>query len=107
MWNKSISLPLPVLPEQDADGFPVPAGDTLIQHIPARQRTTSRTDETLASQGGYTIDMAIDINKVAYSGQPYFIDEADGAIYDIRATRPRQRGVLIQLTGELREHGKI
>ena len=89
MWNKSISLPLPVLPEQDADGFPVPAGDNLIEHIPARQRTTSRIDETLASQGGYTIDMAVDI------------------IYDIRATRPRQRGVLIQLTGELREHGKV
>ena len=102
MWNKSISLPLPVLPEQDA-----PAGDALIEHIPARQRTTSRIDETLASQGGYTIDMAVDINKVAYSGQSYFIDEADGAIYDIRATRPRQKGVLIQLTGELREHGKV
>ena len=107
MWNKSISLPLPVMPEQDADGVPVPAGDALIQHIPARQRTTSRTDETLASQGGYTIDMAIDINKVTYSGQAYFIDEEDGAVYDIRATRPRQRGNLIQLTGELREHGKV
>ena len=107
MWNKSISLPLPVLPEQDADGFPVPAGDSLIRHIPARQRTTSRIDETLASQEGYTIDMAVDIQKIAYAGQPYFIDEADGSVYDIRATRFRQKGTLVQLTGELREHGKV
>ena len=75
--------------------------------IPANVLDATRNDVLLANSSGYTADVIMEIEAAAYSGQGYFIDEATGDVYDIRRTFRKNYSNRIQLTGELREHGKI
>lgn len=106
MWVTSISLPESREETQDPAGFQTET-KKYFKGIPANKLDTTRNDELLANQGGYTADIIMEIESVAYSGQGYFIDEATGDIYDIRRTFHPNRSNRIKLTGELREHGKI
>ncbi len=106
MWNKSISLPRSKETSQDSDGF---ESEELkyIKNIPANMKDTTRSDETLANQYGYSADVIVEIMTGCYNGASFFIDESTGIIYDIQRTYKADKSNTIQLTGQRREHGKL
>ena len=105
MWTTSIKLPAGVLRTQDEAGF-IAEEKIYMENIPANIRDTTRGDEILANQMGYSVDIIVEIEHAAYNGAGHFVDEADGAEYDIVRTYHPDRSNRIQLTGARREHGK-
>lgn len=106
MWTTSIALPASNDETQDTAGF-VQENRNFMTGIPANAIDATRNDVILANQDGYTADIIMEIEAAAYSGQGCFIDESTGRFYNIRRTFRKNRSNRIQLTGELREHGKI
>ena len=52
--------------------------------IPADFRDSTRDDEVLAKQNGYTADQIVEIVACNYSGESFLVDESTGDIYDIK-----------------------
>lgn len=102
----SISLPTEDNIVQDEDGF-VTHNKSYIKNIPARRKDTSRNDELMAHQMGYTVSAIFEIDSACYSRQGYLIDESDETIYDIKRTHQKEKSQKIELICEVRDHGKI
>lgn len=106
MWVTSITMAGSKEEKQDSAGFVSESTEKIIG-IPANCLDATRNDEILANESGYTADVIMEIEAAAYNGQSSFMDEATGDWYDIRRTFRKNKSNRIQLTGELREHGKI
>lgn len=106
MWNTSISLPVSDDISQDTSGF-VTHNKQCIKGIPATKKDTTRADEVTAHQMGYVVSQVFVVDKACYNGAGYLIDDADSVTYDIKRTHKTDKGNLIELTCEVREHGKI
>lgn len=102
----SISLPSKDDIVQDADGF-VTHNKSYVKGIPARRKDTSRNDELMAHQMGYTVSAIFEIDSACYSHQGYLVDESDETIYDIKRTHKKEKSQKIELTCEVRQNGKI
>lgn len=102
----SISLPQDDTVSQDQDGF-VTHNKTFIKNIPARRKDTSRNDELMAHQLGYSVSAIFEIDSACYNKAGYLIDEADDTTYDIKRTHKKEKSNKIELTCEVREHGKL
>lgn len=102
----SISLPSADEISQDADGF-VTHNKTFIKNIPARKMGTTRSDELMANQMGYSVSCIFEIDSACYNRQGYLIDESDSTTYDIKRTHKKEKSQKIELTCEVRQHGKI
>ena len=99
MWNGSIALPRRKYEDQDKDGW---------EHgIPASFADVTRNDEVLAAQKGYSADQNIEIMECNYQGESFLFDESREVIYDIRRTFRKDKSMVLVLTCERREHGKI
>lgn len=102
----SISLPDTDVVSQDQDGF-VTHNKSYIKNIPARRKDTTRNDELMAHQMGYSVSAIFEIDSACYNHQGYLIDESDETIYDIKRTHKKEKSNKIELTCEVRQHGKI
>lgn len=102
----SISLPDKDEIVQDQDGF-VTHNKTFIKNIPARKLDTTRNDELMAHQLGYSVSRIFEIDSACYNKQGYLIDEADDTTYDIKRTHKKEKSNKIELTCEVRENGKL
>lgn len=102
----SISLPSKDEISQDQDGF-VTHNKTYIKGIPARRKDTSRNDELMAHQMGYSVSCVYEIDSACYNRQGYLIDESDSVTYDIKRTHKKEKSQKIELTCEVRANGKI
>lgn len=102
----SISLPTEDEIVQDHDGF-VTHHKKYIKNIPAMRKDTTRNDELMAHQLGYTVSAIFEIDSACYSKQGYLIDESDNITYDIKRTHKKEKSNKIELTCEVRDHGKI
>lgn len=102
----SISLPKDDTISQDADGF-VTHNKTFVKNIPARRKDTTRNDELVAHQMGYSVSAIFEIDSACYNRQGYLIDESDSTTYDIKRTHKKEKSNKIELVCEVRQHGKI
>lgn len=102
----SISLPSKDEISQDQDGF-VTHNKTFIKNIPARRKDTTRNDELMAHQMGYSVSCIFEIDSACYQKQGYLIDESDNVTYDIKRTHQKEKSQKIELICEVRDHGKI
>lgn len=102
----SISLPSKDEISQDQDGF-VTHNKSYIKNIPARRKDTSRNDELMAHQMGYSVSCIFEIDSACYQKQGYLVDESDETIYDIKRTHKKEKSTKIELTCEVRANGKI
>lgn len=102
----SISLPSADEITQDQDGF-VTHNKTFIKGISARKMDTTRSDELMAHQLGYTVSCIFEIDSACYNRQGYLVDESDSVTYDIKRTHKKEKSQKIELTCEVRQHGKI
>ena len=102
----SISLPDTDNISQDNDGF-VTHEKTFVKNIPARKMDTTRSDELMAHQMGYSVSCVYEIDSACYSRQGYLVDESDETIYDIKRTHKKEKSQKIELTCEVRQNGKI
>ena len=106
MWNSSISLPVRKVTKQNKNGFQEDYWE-FIRGIPASLKDATRQDEIIGNQSGYQASVIAEIMACNYNGGSFFVDEITGDVYDIRRTFHLDKSMLIQLTGERREHGKI
>lgn len=107
MWNTSVKIPITDEKSQDSSGF-VTHNKTYLEHIPASKKDTTRSDETLANQLGYTVSVIFEIDKACYNNNAaYLIDEQDNVVYDIKRKYNADKSNLVVLTCEVRENGKI
>lgn len=102
----SISLPTGDEISQDQDGF-VTHNKTFIKNIPARKMDTTRSDELMAHQMGYSVSCVYEIDSACYQKQGYLVDESDSVTYDIKRTHKKEKSQKIELTCEVRSDGKI
>lgn len=102
----SISLPSADEITQDQDGF-VTHNKTFIKGIPARKMDTTRSDELMAHQMGYSVSCVYEIDSACYNKQGYLVDESDSTTYDIKRTHKKEKSQKIELVCEVRQHGKI
>lgn len=102
----SISLPDTDEITQDQDGF-VTHNKTFIKGIPARKKDTTRNDELMAHQMGYSVSCIFEIDSACYNKQGYLIDESDSVTYDIKRTHKKEKSTKIELLCEVRQNGKI
>lgn len=102
----SISLPDTDNISQDNDGF-VTHNKTFIKGIPARKMDTTRNDELMAHQMGYSVSCVYEIDTACYQKQGYLVDESDETTYDIKRTHKKEKSQKIELTCEVRQSGKI
>lgn len=102
----SISLPSKDEISQDADGF-VTHNKTFVKNIPARRKDTSRNDELMAHQMGYSVSCIFEIDSACYQKQGYLVDESDSVTYDIKRTHKKEKSTKIELVCEVRQNGKI
>lgn len=102
----SISLPSKDEITQDEDGF-VTHNKTFVKNIPARRKDTSRNDELMAHQMGYTVSAIFEIDSACYNRQGYLVDESDSVTYDIKRTHKKEKSQKIELVCEVRANGKI
>lgn len=105
MQNRSISLPVRKVTEQDSEGF-ISESWEFMRGIRASFLSATRQDEILANQCGYEATVIVKIAACAYNGASFFVDEATGDIYDIKRSYRADKSGTIQLTGERRERGK-
>ncbi len=104
MWNKSISLVTDIVTVTDKDGFDVKQ-EELLEGIPANFTDTTRNDEIMANQTGYTADQNIEILQCNYNGEKYLYDEESGEKYEVMRTYKKDKSMNIILTCERRERG--
>lgn len=102
----SISLPSKDDIVQDADGF-VTHDKSYVKGIPARRKDTTRNDELMAHQMGYSVSAIFEIDSACYNKAGYLIDESDSTTYDIKRTHKKEKSQKIELTCEVRQNGKI
>lgn len=102
----SISLPSKDEIVQDNDGF-VTHNKTFVKNIPARRKDTTRNDELMAHQLGYTVSCIFEIDFACYNHQGYLVDESDNVTYDIKRTHKKEKSNKIELVCEVRANGKI
>lgn len=102
----SISLPDTDNISQDNDGF-VTHEKTYVKGIQARRKDTTRNDELMAHQMGYTVSAIFEIDSACYNRQGYLVDESDSVTYDIKRTHKKEKSQKIELTCEVRQNGKI
>ena len=100
MWNGSICFIKKKTTEKDKEGF-CKSEIEMSEEIPAR------SDATLGNQRGYSADISVEILACNYSGESMFKDIATGKIYEVKRTYRKQKTMMIALTGEERERGKI
>lgn len=101
MWNDSIKLPNGYITVTDDDGFDKKT-PIYIEGIPANFKSTTRADETLANQVGYTADVIIETMACNYSNQSELVDEKDGKTYEIKRTHEVYGKETIELTCQRR-----
>lgn len=101
MWNDSIKLPYGYEETTDEDGFTTKI-PSFIGGIPANFKSTTRADETLANQVGYTADVVIEIMSCNYNGQEVLVDEKSDKEYDIKRTHEVYGKETIELTCQRR-----
>ena len=107
MWNKSISLPVKKNdPTINENGIMMEETYEFIGGIPADFRDSTRDDEVLAKQNGYTADQVVEIMACNYSGESFLVDESTGEIYDIKRRYQKNKSMKVQLTCQMRERGK-
>ena len=107
MWNKSISLPVKKMdPTINDNGITMEETYKFIGGIPADFRDSTRDDEVLAKQNGYTADQVVEIMACNYSGESFLVDESTGDIYDIKRRFQKNKSMKVQLTCQMRERGK-
>ena len=102
----SISLPNSDEIVQDQDGF-VTHTKSYVKNIPARKKGTTRNDELMALQLGYSVSAIFEIDSACYQKQGYLVDESDNTTYDIKRTHKKEKSQKIELICEVRDHGKI
>lgn len=102
----SISLPSKDDIVQDNDGF-VTHNKTFIRNIPARRKDTTRNDELVAHQMGYSVSAIFEIDSACYNKAGYLVDESDNTTYDIKRTHKKEKSQKIELVCEVRQNGKI
>ena len=103
MWNKSISLPVKKNdPTINDNGIMMEETYEFIGGIPADFRDSTRDDEVLAKQNGYTADQVVEIMACNYSGESFLVDESTGEIYDIKRRYQKNKSMKVQLTCQMR-----
>lgn len=102
----SISLPSKDEITQDQDGF-VTHNKSYLKGIPARKMDTTRNDELMAHQMGYSVSCVYEIDTACYQKQGYLVDESDNTTYDIKRTHKKEKSQKIELVCEVRTNGKI
>lgn len=107
MWNTSVKIPIRDEISQDSAGF-VTHHKSYLERIPACRKDSTRSDETLANQLGYTVSKVFEVDKSCItSNTAYLIDEEDNVVYDIKRKYSSEKSNLVVLTCEVRENGKI
>lgn len=104
MWNKSIKLVTRVIIKTDEEGFDTES-EQFLENIPANFTDTTRNDELIANQSGYTASQNIEIKRCNYNGEQYLYDEETGDKYEIKRTYRKDKSMNIILTCERRERG--
>lgn len=102
MWNKSIKLVTGKETVTDEDGFDT-VTERFLEGIPANFKDTTRNDEIMASQIGYTADQNIEILACNYNGEQVLYDEENGDKYEVKRTHHKDKSMKIVLTCERRE----
>jgi hypothetical protein len=105
MWNKSIKLQESSKEAEDKDGFITSSEPEFLEGIPANFKDTTRSDQILANQSGYTADQNIEIVACNYGGQKYLYDEENGDTYEVKRTYQADKSMNIVLVCERRETG--
>ena len=100
MWNNSIKLSTDD-GELDDDGYKKKV-KSYTKSIPANFLDTTRDDEILANQLGYTAHQVVEIVACNYSGQKYLLSESDNMEYEVKRTFKKNKSMYIQLTCERR-----
>lgn len=106
MWNGSIILMKTIQMGQNTNGFQQSKYECS-EEIPADISDTTRTDEVVGEQLGYSADITVEIVACNYAGESTFKDVGTGIVYDVKRTYKPPESMNIILTGEAREHGKI
>lgn len=104
MWNKSIKLVIGVDITTDEDGFDTEV-ERYLEGIPANFTDTTRNDELIANQTGYTADQNIEILSCNYNGEKFLYDEENGNKYEVKRTYRKDKSMNLVLTCERRETG--
>lgn len=104
MWNKSIKVVTGVDTVTDKDGFDTET-ETFLEGIPANFTDTTRNDEIIANQTGYTADQNIEILKCNYNGEKILYDEENGDKYEVKRAYSKDKSMNVVLTCERREQG--
>lgn len=106
MQNQVIELPIEYRSESsyDSQGFWHWIVDE-IRIVRANIKDVTRQDELLAKESGYTASIIVEIAKCAYNDEAQF--GYNGRYYDVKRTYAPDKSFKVQLTGELREHGKF
>ena len=106
MWNGSIVLMRTIQTGQNTNGFPQSKYE-YSEEIPADISDTTRTEEVVGEQLGYSADITVEIVACNYAGESTFKDVGTGIVYDVKRTYKPPKSMNIILTGEAREHGKV
>lgn len=106
MWNGSIVLMKTIQTGQNTNGFPQSKYECS-EEISADISDTTRTDEVVGEQLGYSADITVEIVACNYAGESTFKDVGTGIVYDVKRTYKPPKSMNIILTGEAREHGKV
>lgn len=106
MWNKSVKFATGSITETDEDGFDVTT-ESFLEHVPANFTSTTRNDEIIANQCGYSADQNIEVAACNYNGETTLYDEATGDRYEVKRTYQSNKAMNIILTCERREHGAL
>lgn len=105
MWNKSVKLVTGTERQRDADGFMTEEKENYLEQIPANFTDTTRNDELLGNQMGYTANQNIEIAACNYHGEKILYDEETGNRYEVKRTHRGDKAWTIVLTCERRERG--
>lgn len=105
MWNKSIKLVTRVETITNENGFNIKTEKEYLEGIPANFTDTTRNDEIVANQTGYTADQNIEILECNYNGEQFLYDEETGDKYEVKRTHRKDKSMNIVLTCERRERG--
>lgn len=102
MWNKSVKILTGKETETDEDGFDT-FKESYLENVPANFTTTTRNDQIIANQSGYSADQNIEIAACNYNGESVLIDEETGYRYEVKRTFQSDKSMNIILTCERRE----
>ena len=102
MWNKSVKILTGQKTEPDEDGFDI-SSESYLENVPANFTTTTRNDQIIANQSGYSADQNIEIAVCNYNGESILIYEETGYRYEVKRTFQSDKSMNIVLTCERRE----